>query len=87
MITGDSETIAISIAKEAGILAEDWESSEGDYSVMEGKNFREFVGGLNREYGEELVGNLENFKLIRDQLRVLTKSTPEDKYLLTAGLK
>ncbi len=35
----------------------------------------------------ETVGNLENFKLIRDQLRVLARSTPSDKYLLTVGLQ
>jgi Ca2+ transporting ATPase len=49
MITGDNETNAINIAKEAGILAEDWEPSEGDYSVMKGRDLREFVGGLNYE--------------------------------------
>lgn len=33
------------------------------------------------------MGNLDNFKLVRDQLRVLARSTPCDKYLLTVGLK
>jgi len=37
MVTGDNKKTAIAIAKEAGILAPEWEPSEGDYTVMEGK--------------------------------------------------
>jgi Ca2+ transporting ATPase len=37
MVTGDNKQTAIAIAKEAGILAEDWEPKEEDYTVMEGK--------------------------------------------------
>ena len=33
------------------------------------------------------MGNIENFRLIRDQLRVLARSSPDDKYLITTGLK
>ena len=91
MVTGDNKITAIAIAKEAGILPEDWEPSEGDCTVMEGKEFREFVGGLQKEGEEEneveFVGNLENFKQVRDQLCVLARSSPDDKYLITTGLK
>jgi Ca2+ transporting ATPase len=91
MVTGDNKKTAIAIAKEAGILPVEWEPTEGDYTVMEGKEFREFVGGLVNEGTEEepaeSVGNLENFKLVRDQLRVLARSSPDDKYLMTTGLK
>ena len=37
MVTGDNKKTAIAIAKEAGILPSEWEPSEGDYTVMEGK--------------------------------------------------
>ena len=40
MVTGDNKNTAIAIAKEAKILKSDWQPSEEDYSVMEGKKFR-----------------------------------------------
>ena len=33
------------------------------------------------------MGNLENFKLVEQQLRVLARSSPDDKYVLATGLK
>jgi Ca2+ transporting ATPase len=80
MITGDNEQTAIAIAKEAGILPEDWKPSPNDYSVMTGKRFREFVGGLVKKEDEDAkVGNMENFKIVADQLKVLARSSPSDK--------
>jgi hypothetical protein len=51
MVTGDNKDAAIAIAKEAGILPQDWQPVEHglDTTVMEGKSFQEFVGGLYRE--------------------------------------
>lgn len=34
MVTGDNKQTAIAIAKEAGILASDWEPAEDDCTVM-----------------------------------------------------
>jgi Ca2+ transporting ATPase len=60
MVTGDNKETAIAIAKEAGILEKDWDPS-GDnafWTVMEGKDFRNEVGGLVNEGEEnEAVGN------------------------------
>ena len=36
---------------------------------------------------DETVGDLENFKVVRDQLCVLARSSPDDKYLMATGLK
>lgn len=59
MVTGDNKSTAIAIAKEAGILDPNWIETEGDCTVMEGKDFREFVGGLVNEGTEdETVGDL-----------------------------
>ena len=41
-----NENTAVAIAKEAGILEEDWKDSKEDLTVMTGKEFREYVGGL-----------------------------------------
>jgi Ca2+ transporting ATPase len=88
MVTGDNKNTAIAIAKEAGILNSNWEPTEEDYSVMEGKEFREFVGGLaNAGEEDETVADMDNFKLVADQLCVLARSSPDDKYLMATGLK
>ena len=54
---------------------------------MTGQDFRNFVGGLDGDGENEVVGNLENFKLVRDQLKVLARSSPTDKYIMATGLK
>jgi len=54
---------------------------------MTGQDFRNFVGGLDRDGENEVVGNLENFKLVRDQLKVLASSSPTDEYIMATGLK
>lgn len=70
-------------------MAADWvpNQEEIDTTVMEGKVFREYVGGLVSEGEEETVGNLENFKNVALNLRVLARSSPDDKYLMATGLK
>lgn len=88
MITGDNPDTAIAIAKEAGILDESYKRKQGDCIVMLGKDFREFVGGLvNPGSPDQHVGNMENFKKISQNLKVLARSSPTDKYLMATGLK
>jgi P-type Ca2+ transporter type 2B len=88
MVTGDNKDTAVAIAKEAGILDKEWQPREGDCTVMEGKDFREFVGGLINEGEEdEGVGDIENFKKVAEELCVLARSSPDDKYLIATGLK
>lgn len=47
MVTGDNILTATAIAKECGILPTNREI--GEWEVVEGKKFREFVGGLKDE--------------------------------------
>ena len=59
---------------------------------MEGVEFSELVGGLVNEVDEkgsnvERVGNLDRFKEIVADLKVLARARPEDKYLLVTGLQ
>lgn len=98
MVTGDNKITAIAIAKECGIIDNKGEEKE-NCICMEGPEFAEFVGGLvNKDTGEpiaiygkepekETIGNKENMKLIRQKLKVLARSRPNDKYIMVAGLK
>lgn len=52
MVTGDNVNTAVAIAKDCGILSADFGKFIGtnkSYEVMEGKRFRELVGGLTYE--------------------------------------
>jgi P-type Ca2+ transporter type 2B len=89
MVTGDNITTAKAIAINAGILGKN--EADQKYAVIDGKTFREAVGGLVEEQkGDsktERVKNEEKFMEIVSQLRVLARSSPQDKYLLVTGLK
>ncbi len=92
MVTGDITETAVSIAQNAGILSANFEMTPGTNTVMEGKVFRERVGGLiesTNDKGDKVmkVRNMEAFTAIERQLRVLSRSSPEDKYILVTGLK
>lgn len=99
MVTGDNKITAIAIAKQCGILND----NEGDEECvcMEGPEFYNFVGGfkykdtrdevqimgLEDRKDQETVGDVAKMKIIRDKLRVLARSRPNDKYVMVAGLK
>ena len=93
MVTGDNLDTAKAIAIEAGILSA--AEAQDDFTCMEGKQFREACGGLVRmedlahESGrlKEEIGNKAKFRQIKDRLKVLARSLPEDKYMLVTGLK
>ncbi|CAD8210885.1 unnamed protein product [Paramecium pentaurelia] len=88
MVTGDNILTATAIAKECGILPTNREISE--WEVVEGKKFREFVGGLKDEIVDgktvKVVGNKENFARVSRDMKVMARASPEDKYILVTGL-
>lgn len=75
MITGDNINTARSIAIKCGILKPD-----DDFLVMEGKEFNEKVRDASGKVSQELVDK------IWPQLRVMARSSPEDKYTLVSGI-
>jgi len=61
---------------------------------MTGQEFRETCGGLKKLPDtngsgllKEEIGNKQAFRNVVKRLRVLARSTPEDKYMLVTGLK
>lgn len=61
---------------------------------MTGADFREYVGEIKRidnpdKEGElmDSVGNLNRFREVKEHLKVLARSSPEDKFLLSTGLQ
>lgn len=90
MVTGDNLKTASAIAKNAGILNE--HEVGGKYAAIDGTTFREEVGGLvevtdAKGVTTERVKNEAKFIEIISQLKVLARSSPQDKYLLVTGLR
>lgn len=90
MCTGDNIDTARAISLNAGIIKES--ELGGTYSCMTGKEFRDTVGEIKEEKQEDgtvkkVVGNLRKFREVKEQLRVLARSSPEDKYLLVTGMQ
>lgn len=93
MCTGDNLDTATAISKNAGIITQQDIDANPDTSRMEGKTFRQIVGKIrklkdpeNPDKEIESVGNQAEFNRIIKHLRVLGRSSPEDKYLLVTGL-
>ena len=90
MISGDNFWTAVETAKKAGIINPGDENKQ--YYCMNGREFREMVGGVKKTTDREgndkwEVMNKANFKKVAQFLRVLARSTPEDKFTLIIGLK
>ncbi len=74
----------------AGIIQDGDELMEN--VCINGKDFRDKVGGVKKirdkdgEYKWEIV-NKSNFKALIKSMKVLARSTPDDKFALIAGLK
>merc|ERR1719273_893008 len=94
MVTGDSTNTAVSIAYQAGILRpfhfvhENVEKVAVNLKpnvVMEGKKFRQKVYRVNDETGELEFDQIV-FDKIWPHLRVLARSSPDDKLTLAHGL-
>lgn len=60
-----------------------------DYTIIEGCDFRELVSGLIKEDKNGLEKKLafENFKMIKETLKIIYRAEAEDKLLLAVGLK
>lgn len=90
MCTGDNLETAKAISLNAGIVTQN-EVDNNKYACMTGEDFRNQVQGLRKfEYnGKEVesVGDMQKFKEIKAQLRVLARSSPQDKYILVTGVQ
>ena len=92
MVTGDNLDTARAIAINAGLLTA--EEAKEEYACMEGQHFREICGGLkkiddlnDRNLLKEEIGNKKAFRDVEKKLKVMARSTPEDKYMLVTGLR
>jgi len=54
---------------------------------MTGADFRKLVGPIKTVDEKDTIPNIHLFKEVSAQLRVLARSSPEDKYLLVTGLQ
>jgi Ca2+ transporting ATPase len=91
MCTGDNLDTAIAISKNAGIVTEA-QIAASPHACMTGRDFRTATGGIKKvtdEDGKEhdTVANMKKFREIQQHIRVLARSSPEDKYLLVTGIQ
>jgi len=89
MVTGDNIATAIAIAKQAGILhtrlhCDPISGHPLPKRAMEGKEFRQIVHDYDKD--GEAIFNQTSFDEVWPYLRVLARSSPEDKLTLAKGL-
>ncbi|XP_056000325.1 plasma membrane calcium-transporting ATPase 2-like isoform X5 [Ostrea edulis] len=75
MVTGDNVNTARSIAAKCGIL-----TPNENFLVLDGKEFNKRIRDANGEVSQELLDK------IWPDLRVLARSSPQDKYTLVKGI-
>lgn len=86
MVSGDNLETAVWYAIKAGILTE--EEARNHNACMTGEEFRKAVGGLVKDqFGNLILERKEDFKSVVKYLKVLGRSVPYDKHVLTVGLK
>lgn len=75
MVTGDNINTARSIAQKCGIV-----KAGDDYLILEGKEFNQRIRDAN--------GNVQQYLIdkVWPRLRVLARSSPQDKYTLVKGI-
>jgi len=92
MVTGDSVETSIKVAKHCNLLPSSFTYPSNGFFVMEGQDFRRYTGGLVTTQDDQgktthSVRDLQAFEEVVGELRVLARSSPEDKFLLVCGLK
>ena len=92
MISGDHHETAVEVARKAGIInIEDLEEQED--VVMDAEKFRNLVGEIHDSKDPETgeikyyVENEEVFIDLQERLKVITRANPDDKLLMTIGLR
>jgi Ca2+ transporting ATPase len=91
MISGDHVDTAVYAAIKAGIL-KDVDVGK-DKVVMKGEEFRRLVGPVSKipdglgNFTYEVTTDRDTLKMVANKLRVLARSTPEDKFALIVALK
>lgn len=79
-----------------GFGTDNEDGKQQNYVCMTGEEFRKVVGGIVSEvkkdkdgkilYQNDRVKDMKAFKKVEEQLRVLARSSPEDKYILVTGI-
>jgi Ca2+ transporting ATPase len=82
MLSGDHIETATAVARQAGIIGS--EDRGKTYTVMHADQFDEMCGGLDRN-GQ--VGDIQTFRDIMQELRVLARARPIHKQMVIYGLK
>jgi len=99
MATGDNIDTAIAISLNANIIDEK-QLAASKFAAMTGADFRDYVGELKKIPNPEgkkddkglikmvdSVGDVRKFREVAEHLRVMARSSPTDKLLLSTGLQ